>query len=455
MTPAAKPASAGTWVLGKTGGAAWAALIFVLLFHPQSGMAKAGDEAGLSLEIRCRTNVFKAGDEIPIKFIISNHRSEYYGYWRSRNSGRMDEFELAAKTASGGSVPDPFAQFAARRQYPGGDAQGVLGHGESFTKTIVLNRSALIKAPGRYEVTGSYHTDTDFPRFRTNRGTLVAAPISIMVLPRTQEEMDGYIKGLTNQIAAALAGKPPADQGLEELMEKLMYTCSPEIVPTVLRTMNEAGSKVDLDDFGVREALLCYVPHTEETVNAVIAEAFKPDMNWKRYYLLKDYDISHDQMKQIIGRTLESDNNWEWVLGATLAANVCYDDSFTARLTAIALHSNASHEPWNDSRGAALNALACNRTDAGLKTLKTLLNNPDRNLSSALAEALLHGFNSQPKTPSARPVRPEDFDAREVKPLIERMLASPNRPWEVSTGQSLAALFGDDAAPPKPASPAK
>src|ERR1035441_6290275 len=188
------------------------------------------NEQGISLSIRCTNAVVKVGDEIPIEFIISNHGTADYKYANRTydRGGRLWEYKLTAKTAAGESLPDPRLHF--KPGMAGGLSQsGVLHPGESFTKVIPLNLWVLIKEPGRCEVVGTYGPDL---------GSVSSDPISIVVLPRTKEEMAVYINGLTNQIAAQLAatnGGPPAVS--QEFVMKLMYTCSLESIPTLLKVM--------------------------------------------------------------------------------------------------------------------------------------------------------------------------------------------------------------------------
>jgi len=188
-----KPANAEILSPPKTTGrvkAAWAVLVFVSLLRQQSGLAGVEDKNGLSLEIRCTNDVLKVGDEIPVEFILSNHGPADYKY-TDRNydrGGRMGEYKLAAKTASGESVPDARLHF--RPGMGGGLGQPRLLHpDESFSKVIALNLWALITEPGRYKVMGVYEYD---PGYSTSD------PISITVLPRTKAEMHDYIQGFTN-----------------------------------------------------------------------------------------------------------------------------------------------------------------------------------------------------------------------------------------------------------------
>jgi hypothetical protein len=235
-----------------------------------------------------------------------------------------------------------------------------------------LNHWALIKEPGRYEITGTFDgSDT----FRTNLVPITAHPISITVLPRTAEEMHDYIRGLTNQIAVRLPIQPDKngvryDPALDKYLEKLMYTCSPEMVPTVLGIMHEGGTAGNETHLGW-EALLNYAPHTEETRQAILAEAVRHGLNGKIEYVFSNYDFDKEEIKPLIERALAPQNSNQWWAAAALANNapIYYDDAYATRLIAIASGANTP----DNARGAAIRALAFHRTDAGVKTLKTLV----------------------------------------------------------------------------------
>jgi HEAT repeat protein len=418
--------------------AALAALLFVSLLDQQSALAQAADESGLSLTIRCATNVLRVGDEIPIEFVISNHGREDCYY--ENMAGQRPGFKLLVKTASGQEVPEIPPNIVDFGGYPR-NLQGlfpILHPGHSVTNTIVLNRWFLVKEAGRYEIVGAYSGrrfgDKSIP-------PLSADPISIAVLPRTKAEMDEYIKGLTNQVEARLryrAGNRQAaaysDGELDGLLRKLMYTCSPAIVPMLLTTLYEPGTA----GRWASKALLCYVPHTEDTWEAIIAAAAQHGVNQPMYDLLSSYEHNKEAIKPIIERALAPESIGDWDFGAQLAGNCYYDDAFTARLIAIAVGSNTH----SNTRRAAMEALARNRTDAGVKALKMLLNHPDPDVGRLLADAICIGYSF----PGARPLRQEDFDANDVRPLTERLLNSGERS---GGGLGLAELFGDDIFTPR------
>jgi protocatechuate 3,4-dioxygenase beta subunit len=365
----------------------------------------AGNAMGISLEIRCTNQVLKAGDEIPIEFIISNLGTEDYKYTdRSYDrSGRMDEYQLEAKAVDGSLVSDPRETF--RAGIGGGLAgQGVLHPGESYSKIIPLNRWALVKDPGAYEVTATYHTGGYSAG--SLRAAVTSEPLGISVLPRTSQEMDAYIKELTSQISAVVARRgtnrqPVPSQELNELVMMLMYTCSPAAVPGLLETMYEPGQ-----GYWQAEALLYYIPRSEEVIKAVHAAAAVRGLAPNMQYVFRQYGegTTEDEMKQYIRRSLAVDSPQTWSQGAS-AAQEYPDDAFNLRLIALAT------EPKGEARMQAIYALARNRTDDGVKTLKELLNDPDRQIYETTERAIRNAYTSRGNS-SGRPLEPDDFDPK-------------------------------------------
>ena len=394
----------------------------------------------LSSSIRCTNDVVKAGDEIAIEFRITNRGTNDYRYENRTydRSGRMGEYRLAATNSSGKAVPDVFKVGG----FGGGGFQyATLKPGESFTKVIPLNTWALVKEAGRYEVVGTYFSSS----FGTNHVIVHSAPINVTVQPRTPQEMDAYISDLTNQIASLTPKQmfpygpySPGSTGptpeLDELLEKLAYTCNPKIVPTVLDTMYLPGH----GGFWESQAILAYVPRSDEIRKALIETAAKHGLgpNGTISYFLRDYGCTKEEMKPIIERALAPDNEQEWAAGAGLAQQFG-DDAFTERLVAIA------KTPRNSAQTAAITALAYNRTDEGVKTLKSLLNDPHEKIWTPLAFAIENAYNYR-RDSTGRPLRPDDFTAADFKPLIEKMLASGEQGAEVDTGVGLIQQFGSD-----------
>jgi ankyrin repeat protein len=392
----------------------------------------------LSLAIRCTNEIVKAGDEISIEFRITNTGTNDYKYADRTydRSGRMEEYKLIAKTESGEAVPDPRANDKGFWFGGGGFQYAVLKPGQSFTKTIPLNRWALVKEPGRYLVVATNFVDSH----STNVISIASDPIPITVLPRTPEEMDAYINDMTNQLDAKLTGKSnsgqsrPPDQALNDLIMKLMFTCSPKIVPSLLQSIYDSGT----GGFWESEALRFYVPHSPETKKVLIGTATKRGLgpNVTISYLLRNYGFTKEELKPLIAQALAPDNEQEWAAGAGLAQQFG-DDDFTQRLIAIAT------TPRINAQTAAIEALAYNRTDEGVKTLKSLLNDPHEKIWTPLAFAIENAYNYRHDS-TGRPLRPDDFTAKDFKPLIEQMLASGEQGADIITGVGLIEQFGGD-----------
>ena len=403
--------------------------------HPTSQEPETSLAPILSLSIRCTNDVVKAGDEIPIEFRITNRGWNDYKYEDRTydRSGRMNEYKLVATNSAGEAVPDPRAKDKGFRMRGGGFQYAILKPGQSFTKIIPLNRWALVKEAGRYEVLGTYISSS----YGTNYVTVISDPISLTVQPRTPQEMDAYIGDLTNQLEAKLTGNlnpvanesRPPDPAINELVTKLMFTCSPKIVPSLLKSASDYGSG---GGFWEHEAITFYVPQSEETKQAILAAATARGLerNWTLASLLREYGFTGEELKPLIERALAPDNEAGWAVGAQLAAKFG-DDAFTPRLMAIA------RTPRSDAQTAAIGALAAHRTDEGVKTLKSLLDDPHEKVWTPLADALLNGYHNGTWQPG-------DFTAQDVKPLIERMLASGSRSPDVMTGISLLEHFGSD-----------
>jgi hypothetical protein len=413
----------------------WLAVNGMLVAAESGNPPMVGTNAqGISLSIRCTNAVVKVGDEIPIEFIISNHGMADYKYANRTydRGGRLWEYKLTAKTAAGESLPDPRLHF--KPGMAGGLSQsGVLHPGESFTKVIPLNLWVLIKEPGRCEVVGTYGHDL---------GSVSSDPISIVVLPRTKAEMADYINGLTNQIAAQLAptnGGPPAVS--QELVMKLMYTCSPESIPTLLKVMYQTNTARGNAQFWATAALADYVPHTEESRKAILEAATEHGLNGTGLdQLLLAHEFSNKEMKPIIARALAANNPGEWRAGVWLALDY-YDDAFTTRLIAIANDSNARV----DTRSVVMRVLTFHRSDAGVKAIKTLLKDPVPEILRPLFETIANGYSSRDMPTKGR-LRPEDFNPEDMRPLIERLLASTNQALQLQlSGVTLAKWFGSDA----------
>lgn len=116
----------------------------------------------------------------------------------------------------------------------------------------------------------------------------------------------------------------------------------------------------------------------------------------------------------MIERLLESSKPEDAIL-ALLLADEFGDDALTPKLVALAMNpgpapkDSASAGDSARARGAAMFALALNRTDEGVKTLKTLLNDPDPKISKMAENAMRYAFMWRGPA-RGRPLRADDFE---------------------------------------------
>ena len=208
---------------------------------------KAGELiTDLSLTIQCQQPSVKVGDEIEITFDIKNEGNTTYQY-NDRNydrSGRMFEYKLSVVDQLGMKVQDPRAnsKIESRGGLCGGNT---ITPGESFQKTIALNRWALLKKPGTYMVTGIYSPEEE------GELAFVSPPITVRILPREGDEMTNYIKKLEKQLK-----KAEDYEAKDAAIKKLMYTCDKRIAPILIQEMH----KTNAPTFWINEALSFYLP---------------------------------------------------------------------------------------------------------------------------------------------------------------------------------------------------
>jgi hypothetical protein len=350
----------------------------------------------LSLTIRCDRKKLKTGDEIPITFVIKNEGTTEYKYDdRSYDrSGRMPEYELSAVDNQGKKVPDPRAKWTGGLMGGLGGGERKIGSSNYFTKTIVLNRWALITKPGTYIVTGTYHPEGNLTK-------IVSSPIRIKILPRSDTEMSVYINKLILELSSLRNTQEQAAQ-----IRKLMYTFDRRVVPIMIEFMYNR----DNTNFWAGEAFNYYLPYDQQTNDALYDAAKKRGLAKGMLQALRYRGFNDEKIKLLINLSLSPEHPYTWVEGA-LAAQQYPDDRFASRLSAIAL------DPNSKARLQAIYALAKNRTDESVATLKKLLKESDpndpkertirQNTEHAIRQAYQQGNNTK-----GRPFRKDDFDIK-------------------------------------------
>jgi hypothetical protein len=358
-------------------------LVAIWVWLSMGGQALQAAEMGISLAIRCDKPEPKIGDPIPIEFIITNHRTNDYEYADRTydRSGRMPEFALTTRRGSDETLPDPRKGDIGL----GGGlyTRATLHPGQSFTRNIDLNLWSDLRTPGKYTVTGKYSGESSVEA--------ASAPIFINVLPRSEREMEDYIRGLTSRIPA---GQAPA----EGQVRALMYTRDARAAPALIEALYAGGNST----FWASQGLIDYIPHSPEVRREMIEVAEQRGLGGSMEHVLGKYGCTTEEMKPLITRSLAAESPRTWRAGAAGAQHFA-DDSFAPRLIAIAL------DPKTDAREEAILALASNRTDESVKALHLLLNDSDmgirRKTRSAIRMAYLYRGIWKGKL-----LKPEDFD---------------------------------------------
>jgi hypothetical protein len=347
--------------------------------------AENTNSVSLTLTIQCTNNVFKMGDKIPVEFVISNGGTADYTYANRTydRSGRIDEYELTVKSSCGKTLPPlNYGGLA------GGLFQTAILHpGQIFIKTIPLNLWVVPPSPGQYTITGIYHGSFGNPTQQLSG--ICSGPITATILPRSEVEMDAYINNLTNH------------GGVDWM--KLAFTGSQKTVPCLLNGMYHGG-----DSFWIAKALVVYLPHTDSIKQQIIETALKEGLADNMVYVLQNYQLSNREWVRLIARSLREDSPGTWEAGARAAVPGHFDDTLTSRLIAIANGNSGA-------RDQAILALAMNRTSIAVRTLKTLLENPDKEVRLATEEAICVAYCSRGYYHGEK-LKPDDFDKKFQEP---------------------------------------
>ena len=251
-----------------------------------------------------------------------------------------DEVNLVARTGFGEPVSDPHLRLKERGRN-GMDYGKIMHPGGASSILISLNRWAFITEPGRYVVVGTYLENPDFTIV-----PVAADLISITVLPRAKEETDDYVKDLTNQIAVYVGGHDDLfSTKLSEAEMKVLYARGLEAFPTLLGMLFEAGRLPNPSSHWPSD-------YMRETLGMDI-RFFMTHLPTSAEGIIERYDYKLGETKPIVGAALASKNPVEWQGGAWLAAQY-YDDSFTARLIAIASDTNTQARPGPRQSGRFL-----------------------------------------------------------------------------------------------------
>jgi len=357
------------------------------------------NKSDLTLTIYCLEYEIKQGDEIPILFTITN-KGKYSHAYDKRNydrSGRLPEYKLVAKCEDETTVLDPRERDLRSSRIYGGlsSGRGYIGQGESFSKIIALNLWALINEPGRYTVRGTYISGMYNPPMEQIR--VDSKPIEITVQPRSDEEIVDYIKELSDELKKdSIPDSRKTYSGMrqarEKIIQRLIYMCEPRIVPILIELMYENHHKNDA--FWAKEGFVCYLPHDLKIKKTVLSAAKRRGLARCMKTVLEVLGCSEEEFKQIIRISLSSDNP-DIVSEGVGAAQTHPDDEHMPKLVAIVTDPNRPDPNRRFSsvkRHRAISAIANNRTDEGVKTLRILLESPSEGIRKTTKRAIQQAY---------------------------------------------------------------
>ncbi|MGD2094539.1 MAG: hypothetical protein PVH77_05985 [Phycisphaerales bacterium] len=396
-------------------------LIFVFLQTISNAATITNDKYALELKIHCPLKRIKQGDEIPIVFTITNKDKRAFKFEKRDydRSGRMVEYALYVWGENGKAIPDPRENVQYGLAGGLGGGTGTIFTGQSFSRTIPLNLWALIKAPGRYTVKGNYSYFFDFQdpntkEYHSDYIQVESEPIEITVKRRGHWWMGRYIKKLLRELKSVKPSPKPTEasvnhrgrwwrikyiiNGLKSskhssalepakqrkaIISKLNYTCDERIVPTLIDLMY--NSQHTNEAFWAAEGFRCYLPKTAEIKNQLLKTVREHGLVPGMPGVLERYDCDEQTFKEIIGKSLYSDKT-DILRTAVGAAHNHPNDGYTNRLVELAIDVNSP------VRIQAIYAIAFNRTDKGVKTLKTLLKDNNQEIQKITEDAVRQAY---------------------------------------------------------------
>ncbi len=361
------------------------------------------DKVNLKLLISCGKTDIKLGDAIPITFEITNVGSVPYDYnYRSYDRcGRLYEFELTAIDINGQIVPDPRADSNCLLLGGLGNEDRILKTSQSFTKTIELNRWAIIEKPGTYKVNAFYHAE--IADSNGNEGIIKSDSIDVNIKPRSDKEMIRHIDNLITLLKVTKARenftyqqKQNQLKKRERLIKKLIYTLHPAAMSVLVDLVYEDYHRNDI--YWAQEAFHYYLTNKSEGKRVILQKIDEKGLAPSILYLLRQTDATKNDFARLIPIALNS-NNPEILSDGVAATSMFPDDSYMPRLIKLAMDTNSP------ARIEAIDAIANNRTDEGVQALRKLLKDKNDSIRETTYRSIISAYEKS----SGRPLREGDF----------------------------------------------
>jgi hypothetical protein len=348
----------------------------------------SGQDPRLAVEIRSEQDNVRAGDEILITFVITNIGTTSYKY-TDRNydrSGRMGEYRLRAYDERGTPVADPRTLSRVPQGYVGGGLGtfSELEPGQRFSKRIALNLWAFVVEPGVYTVRGSYAMDSGT--------TAESAPLTLRVLPRSDEQMRRYIDELAAQLRHATEREMR-----EQLVQRLMYTADRRAAQRLI----EVADQDDNTAFWIGEAFSYYFPKDAVLLDHAVRTIRRRGLSPSSVRVLEQLQAPRETIEELIGLSLTSGNDAVRA-EAALAAQRFPDDRLMEGLIQLATNGSVG------TRVRAIYGIAFNRTDAGVAALRSLRRDANPEIRTTTERAIAGAYEMSSGAPGRR-LRADDF----------------------------------------------
>ena len=353
------------------------------------------NEPSLTVSIRTLQDHIQVGDPITIELTITNTGISDYLYRDFDQGGRSENYQLKVKDETGKAVKDPRVIWRGGVSSKEKGEEKILAQGASLKRIELLNRWALIKQTGKYEVTGSYLTGTIITSTDGSQHVSIdSKPITITVLPRPDKEMETYIEKLGQDLRTV---KNLNEK--DEIVQRLAFTADARIIPHLIYDMYQPNPSE-----WTQEAFNYYVSDEEALKKALLEAGAENGLRGYGLVFLQQLGCTQKELKPLILKSLESDNPESWAIGVVFALQFP-DDELTALLAKVA------KTPIKDKNVhmTIISALAANRTEDSVKALKELLKNHDPEIQKLTKQIIVANFNNLGYKTGGKPLKKEDF----------------------------------------------
>ena len=336
----------------------------------------------LTLQIASPQSEYKLGDEIPIIFTIKNNGKGRFPedkHWmenlpwawpKQSDVLVLPRLKLEARDEKGRLCQSP--GLAALPEGVDAAQSIELDRGESCQRTITVNTQVLISKPGRYAISGSLVNQRVLgPEYAIAH----SEQVEIVARRRTDDEMGEHLEKLLKEYRTA-----GSSAARDLAIRQLAYTRDSRAVPILLE-VEYAGIAPSLTE----AAFSWYLPIADETRDMIWASAKEQGLTESIFFALRRFGCDDAKVEHLILGSLASENP-RAVWAGLLAVVDFPNDSYTSLLVELAKVGESR------IRARALRALAFNRTEEGVNTLRETLESSDEDIVKAAMNAIWTGY---------------------------------------------------------------